>query len=296
MTASYNAGRGNCHSDAETGIMSAALAHKVIATLKIRLLIFLGCLGSLATVRACPVQAQGGPPFLTNDPGTPGNGNWEINIASAQSVVRGQADYQSPQLDINLGIGNRIQLTYQGAYVLQTRPGQPTQTGWTNALPGVKWRFFDQGPGGWQISTFPQIQTGASLAARLSGIAGDGPRFYLPLEIARQVGPLDLNFEIGYFFPWSGPEERTIGFVAGHSFTKRLELDGEVYNDWAMHALPHSTTWDFGGRYKLHDGFVLLFMAGRSFSGNASGQPEYLGYFGIQVLLSKFGRTFTHDE
>jgi hypothetical protein len=28
------------------------------------------------------VHAQAGPPFLTNDPGTFGNANWEINPAS----------------------------------------------------------------------------------------------------------------------------------------------------------------------------------------------------------------------
>ena len=239
----------------------------------------------------------GGPPFLTNDPGTPGHGNWEINIASAQTVVRGEADYEVPQLDINLGLGERIQLTYEAPFVVKTSTGQPQQTGWSNVLAGVKWRFFDQGEGGWQVSTFPQIEMGASRAAQLKGIAGNGPRFYLPVEIGKRVGPLDLNFEAGYFFPWSGPQERTIGFVAGHTFKKQgLELDAEIYNDWAMHALPHNTTWDFGGRYKLHDGFVFLFMAGRSFGGNASGQPEYLGYFGIQVLLSRFGRTLTHDQ
>jgi len=247
-------------------------------------------------VLAPAARAQGGPPYLTNDPGTPGNGNWEINIASMQTVVRGQADYQSPQIDINLGIGDRIQLTYQGAFVVQTNAGGPRQTGWTNALPGVKWRFFDQGEGGWQVSVFPQIETGASMAARLKGIAGNGPRFLMPVEIQKRVGPLDVNFEAGYFFPWNGPQERILGVVAGHTFDKRLEVDGEVYNDRAMHSLPHNTTFDFGGRYKLRDGFVLLMMAGRSFSGNASGQPEYMGYFGIQILLSKWGATLTHDE
>jgi hypothetical protein len=27
-----------------------------------------------------PALAQGGPPYYTNDPGTPGNLNWEINL------------------------------------------------------------------------------------------------------------------------------------------------------------------------------------------------------------------------
>src|SRR5262249_32541001 len=116
------------------------------------------------------------------------------------------------------------------------------------------------------------------------------------VEIQRGVGPIDCNFEAGYFFPWSGPPERTIGFVAGHTFNKRLELDGEVYNDRVMGGTPHDTTFDFGGRFKLRSGFVFLFMAGRSFSGNSSGQPEYLGYFGIQVLLTRYGRTLNPDE
>ena len=29
---------------------------------------------------ATPAYAQGGPPLITDDPGTPGNGKWEINI------------------------------------------------------------------------------------------------------------------------------------------------------------------------------------------------------------------------
>jgi len=261
-----------------------------------RLIVFAVCAAGAIMCGPRGAGAQGGPPYLTNDPGTPGNANWEINIASMQTVVRGEAEYQVPQLDINFGLGDRIQLTYEIPYAVDTSARVPRQSGWSNALPGVKWRFFDQGEGGWQISTFPQIETGASTVARLKGIAGNGPRFLLPMEVAKREGPLDLNFEVGYYFPWNGPEERIIGFVAGHTFNKRFELDGEVYNDRAMHSLPHNTTFDFGGRYKLHDGFILLMMAGRSFSGNTSGQPEYMGYFGIQVLLSKYGRTLTHDD
>jgi hypothetical protein len=240
-------------------------------------------------------RAQGGPPYLTTDPGTPGNANWEINIGSMQTIRRGTSAYQLPQLDINFGVGDRIQLTYEIPYTLQTSSGQPQQTGWSNAFYGVKWRFLDHGEGGWQISTFPQIESGGSSLAQKNGIAGNGPRFLLPIEVSKKVGPLYFNFEGGYYFPWHGPQERILGFVAGRQVTERLELDGEIFNDRAMGALPHDTTFDFGGRYKLHDGFIFLFMAGRSFNGNSSGQPEFMGYFGIQILLSKFGRELTRD-
>jgi len=82
-------------------------------------------------------RAQGGPPFLTNDPGTPGNGNWEINIASMQTLERGVASYQLPQIDLNFGLGERVQLTYEIPYLLQTRQGESTVGGWGNAGGGV---------------------------------------------------------------------------------------------------------------------------------------------------------------
>src|SRR6202453_4779712 len=72
--------------------------------------------------------AQAGPPFLSNDPGTPGNGNWEINIAGAQSISRSITTYQMPQLDLNFGLGDRIQLTYEVPYEIQTQAGQPHQS------------------------------------------------------------------------------------------------------------------------------------------------------------------------
>jgi len=240
-------------------------------------------------------HAQGGPPYLTTDPGTPGNANWEINIGSMQTIRQGLAAYQVPLLDINFGVGDHIQLSYQVPYVLQTSTGQPQQSGWSNALTGVKWRFFDQGEGGWQISTFPQFQTKGSTLAQHNGIAGNGPRFLLPIEISKKVGPLNFDFEGGYFFPWHGPPERILGLVVGRPVTHRLELDAEIYNDRAMGALPHDTTFDFGGRYKLHDGLILMFIAGRSFKGNSSGQPEFMGYIGVQILLSKYGREWTKE-
>ena len=75
--------------------------------------------------------AQAGPPFFTNDPGTPGNANWEINIASAQSIGRGSSAYQVPQIDLNYGLGDRVQLTYEIPYVVQTSSGEPRQSGKT---------------------------------------------------------------------------------------------------------------------------------------------------------------------
>jgi hypothetical protein len=242
------------------------------------------------------VHAQAGPPFLTNDPGTPGNANWEINIASAQAISRGVASYQLPQIDLNYGLGDRVQLTYEIPYVVQTGNGQSRQSGWSNAFPGIKWRFLDQGEGGWQASVFPQFETGASASAQRQGIATPGSRFLLPMQVTKRVGPIDLDVEAGYYFPKNGVSERILGLVAGREMTDRLDVGAEIYNDRATGAPPNETTLGLGGRYKLSRGFVALFMAGRSVSGTANGQPEFIGYVGIQILLSDYGRALTSES
>src|SRR5271155_728114 len=239
--------------------------------------------------------AQGGPPLLTNDPGTPGPKNWEINLAVMPVLAHGVHDYQLPQLDFNYGVGPAIQLTFEVPYVLQTVPGQPTRTGFSNSFPGVKWRFIDNKKG-WNVSIFPQMELNGSADAIRHGIAQSATRFLMPMEVQRNVGPLELDLEAGYYFPIHGHEERIIGFAAGHNFTKKAELIGEVYNDRAMGTLPHDTTWDLGGRYGFHKGLIFLFMAGRSFSGNSSGQPNFLAYIGVQILLEKNGRALHAEE
>jgi hypothetical protein len=239
-------------------------------------------------------RSQAGPPFLTNDPGTPGNANWEINVASMQTITRAGSSYQVPQIDLNFGVGDRIQLTYEVPYVLQTGPGQPNESGWGNANPGVKWRFLDQGDGGWQMSFFPQVETGAPLLARQKAFAAPGPRYILPLEVAKKFGSLDVDVEAGYFVAGKAPGERIFGLVAGRSMMPRLELDLEIYDDRARDG-PHSTTLDLGGRYQLRRGIIALFMAGRSINGFGDAQPQFLGYFGIQFLLSNYGRAFSQE-
>jgi len=252
------------------------------------------CLLALALLLPALAWAQGGPPFLTNDPGTPGSGNWEINLGSMQSVVRGGSAYQVPQLDINLGLGDRIQLTYEIPYALQASAGQPLHSGWGNALSGAKWRFLDQGEQGWQLSTFPQIETGVSQHAQLTGVGVAGPRYLVPLEVSRPLGPLQLNAEAGYYIPAHGPKERILGFVAGRPITMRLELDGEIYDDRTYGTGSHATTFDVGGRYQLRPGVIALFLAGRSLNGIANGEPQFFGYFGVQILLSNYGRSLNN--
>jgi hypothetical protein len=57
--------------------------------------------------------SQGGPPFRSDDPDTPGNGHWEINLGFIGERGPFGGSYETPDIDINYGVGNRLQLEYE---------------------------------------------------------------------------------------------------------------------------------------------------------------------------------------
>ncbi|HMG06747.1 MAG TPA: hypothetical protein VK581_14915, partial [Chthoniobacterales bacterium] len=66
-------------------------------------------------------RAQGGPPMITDDPGTPGNRKWEINLAVTFEHRPNETSFDVPGIDLNYGVGENIQLTLQGGPVLLKR-------------------------------------------------------------------------------------------------------------------------------------------------------------------------------
>jgi hypothetical protein len=60
----------------------------------------------VAIARRC--AAQGGPPMITDDPGTPGNRKWEINLAVALEHRLGETSLDLPAIDLNYGVGENF--------------------------------------------------------------------------------------------------------------------------------------------------------------------------------------------
>ncbi len=238
-----------------------------------------------AHVVAKPAFAQGGPPYYTNDPGTPGNRNWEINFGYMPFYYQGQSVSHTPDVDINFGVGSRIQLTYENAWLRVQNPFSPVKYGLGQSNPGVKWRFYDAGEGHLAISTFPQLFLNNPGDAVRRGITSASQIFLLPFEFTKKIGPVDVDFEIGYEAAHKGPNGWLTGLVIGRDFTSKLEGDLEFYNQGTFHPSENIPTIDVGGRYKLHKPVILLFMAGRSVERARSDQSYFLGYFGIQLLL-----------
>jgi len=217
----------------------------------------------LVLLLSAPVlRAQGGPPFRTDDPETPGNHHWEINFGWDGERNPAAGSYQVPDFDINYGLGDRIQLKYELPIAIEeTRPQPATSTataqpghvigGMGESLLGIKWRFYEHHPGDpW-----------------LSGRFGTGlMRVFDPDDFTaekEQPGPaaeaeepkVDLSVSTYPQLFLDNPTRAVPrGLVApGPNFFLPVEinarvgpvrLDGEVGYNFANHALPQS--WNRG--------------------------------------------------
>jgi hypothetical protein len=112
---------------------------------------------TIALISLCGVaRAQGGSPFKTDDPETPGNKHWEINFGWLGERSAGEGSYSMPDVDLNYGLGDRIQLKFELPIVIheiRQLPGEAGQItpatqarlelGAGESLLGVKWRFYE---------------------------------------------------------------------------------------------------------------------------------------------------------
>jgi len=142
----------------------------------------IGCLVVGVLVATTSAYAQGGPPYYTNDPGTPGNFNWEINLGYMPFYYSDHSVSHLPDVDINFGIGDRIQLTYENAWLRVQDLSSPAKFGLGQSNPGVKWRFYDAGDNGLSISIFPQFFLNNPGAAVRRGITPPNNAFLMPTE------------------------------------------------------------------------------------------------------------------
>ena len=249
-------------------------------------------------------HAQGGPPFITDDPGTPGNRHWEINFGWIADHNPANAYYELPDIDMNYGWGDRIQLKYELPLAAATNESNTTSAGLGESLLGIKWRPYEYHRAGeaksdedmlFSLGTYPQASINNPTSAVRRGIVENGPQYYLPVEMTAKWGPIDFNGEVGH---WFGnqlvPSRWGRGLIAGHEFSQRFELYGELYdlqdaNRVGSAPKQRELTLDAGGRQTLDRGghLRLLFMGGRAIQAvtRENSEPSWIAYVGLQVLL-----------
>jgi hypothetical protein len=229
------------------------------------------------------VRGEGGPPMITDDPGTPGNGNWEINLAWLGDHDAGATTQNAPLLDLNYGLGARIQLKYEVPWLLVHAADGVSAAGLGDSLAGVKWRFYDTGdPQRWQVSMYPQYEFNSPGGSDRRGVAEHGAHWLLPLEFQRSFAIADLNFEFGRTLRTAGvaQDEWFGGLVVGRKLTPRLETMLELQGTFARNFDRNSVILNSGIRYKIAGPFTLLAAIGSGVGG--SDRAAWISYLGLQ--------------
>jgi len=226
---------------------------------------------------------QGGPPMITDDPGTPGNGKWENNFAIAFEHRPGQTAYDVPGIDLNYGLGDQIQLTLQTAPVLLKRSGHGLIGGIGGTEAAVKWRFLDEATSGLDMSIFPRVIFNVSQSAVRRGLADDGTRFQIPFEAGKTFDRLHLNAELGPRAITVGRSEWLDGIVGGFDLTKSTMLMAEVHDESRMNFSRNELILNFGLRHEFTRNYILIVSMGHELL--SPDQPTALiGYFGMQFV------------
>jgi hypothetical protein len=270
------------------------------------------CLILAVLTRFSPLAlAQGGPPFRSDDPDTPENKNWEINTVLVGDRNPSEGFYETPNLDINYGLGNRIQLKYEVPLSIhETRdPSDHFAAGLGNSLFGVKLRFFSHHPktaepdangkreSNFAMSIYPQLMLSNPTRSVRRDIVDPGPQFLMPMEANGKIGPLRISGEVGYWFTNKNvPSSWIRGVIVGHEFKKKTEVDLELYDQDATRATAaepktRESTLGIGFHTPLgKKGSVwLLGMVGRSLVPVTltNGQPSWIASVGLQFVTSR---------
>lgn len=242
-------------------------------------------MGALLAVllSAGAARAQGGPPMITDDPGTPGAGDWEINIAVSLQRRPGAYAAQLPLVDLNYGLGDSLQLKYETAFQLTEVEGKGSGRLLGNSNFGVKWRFLDQERAGVSVSVYPQFIFNP-VTRREVGLVEREPILFLPVEVGREWGRLRAAVEFGYAAAFAGADDALIyGLVAG-LVVGRVLLVGDLHGDADLRLRSDELALLLGLVAPTETKVQLLASVGRTLRYGTLG-PATLAFLGVRLNL-----------
>lgn len=228
--------------------------------------------------------AQGGPPMITDDPGTPGNRKWENNLAIAFSHVPNEWSLDAPTIDLNYGCGDHVQLTLQTSVALLKRSDHGLIGGAGGTEAALKWRFLDEETSGVDVSMFPRILFNVVHSSVRRGLAEDGTRFQIPFQAAKKFGPIDLDVEFGPLISSAGPGELMYGVVGATDLSKTTSVMAEIHATSRTNFAEDVVTLNVGFRHEFNKHAIWIASLGHEVHSGQDASLALIGYCGVQFL------------
>ena len=240
---------------------------------------------AIALAGSGAARGQGGPPLRTDDPGTPGAGRFEINVCAAFEKDGGTRVADAPLLDLNYGLGERMQLKYEVPWVFVDEPGAGVRDGLGSSLAGFKWRFRDARGRSPAMAVYPQVgfeNPGSSSGER--GIAEEGTSLLLPVQAAWDLGELGVCVELGRELRNAGDDGWMAGIAFSRAISDRTVLLAEVFTESSPRIEDSDAVWNVGSRVAMGPSCSLLASAGSGLWSSGDDRVDLQAYFGVQFL------------
>jgi hypothetical protein len=233
---------------------------------------------------AWALPSHAGPPFITGDPDPVEHGHWEISVGLADERRPGEHLYMLPAFEMNYGVADGFELSFESAWLRKKADGEPTESGFDNAILGLKWRILKEEKHGVTLALKPEWRFRNSGSAR-KGLADDESAFLLDLRVQKAVGPVQLGVAIARVFPqdshggWEYGTFAKVETEKGHTFG--IELHGEGSTDFDTRAL----LLNLGAQIKITESGKLLLGLGRELRNREEPKLDLRAYLGWQLTF-----------
>jgi hypothetical protein len=231
-----------------------------------------------ATLLAFPRAAQGGPPFVTDDPEPVDYQHWEFYAASQSFDTAAGWTGTAPHIEVNYGVIPEVQLHVIAPLAYNAPEGGTPKFGYGDTEFGVKYRFLKQTDLCPEAAIFPLLELPTGHASE--GLGNGKAQAFLPIWLQKDFGDWTVYGGGGYGLN-TGPGNQNwglAGLVVQRQVHKDLLLGAEIYHRTPMVIGTRADTgFNIGTVYDLSGRDHLLLSIGRSIEGPTDFQI-YLAY------------------
>ena len=228
---------------------------------------------------------QGGPPMITDDPGTVDKGHFEINSGITVEHTISESLFEFPFIDINFGVSGQQHINFEVPLVSRYIKGVGMHKGIGKVGIGTKFRFVDQDNAGIGISTHPAFSFVLSNEAVDKGVIDEGAEFFLPIEIQKDFNKNIFGIELGRLINTRSQDLWTYGALYAREFNLRINAAVEINGNSNTTFNETALFLNFGARMTITQRFKMLLSAGKSIVLPKGTEDIYIGYLAFQIAI-----------
>ncbi len=240
-----------------------------------------------------PVEMTvGPPPMQSEDTDTPGPHNWEVNFLLNAQLAGSERRIEVPTVDINYGVGDNIQLSYEVPYVF-ARQEQSDMGGGTRVVEangvgdssfGLKYRFYDNKDSGLSLAIAPQLEFRTPGANR--DVSEHSTELAVPVVVTQEFEHASVTANAGVELT-SDTQRYFASFGAGRRISEHVALLAEIVGTDLNAADEKRVLLNFGARWKISEKDSLSAALGRDIHAGGDQREQTYFTFAYQKLFGK---------